>query len=65
MDGGDAAEAEQVLGGCAVAGAAALSVPYVREGTLDLDALAQFRAPVRASLALAQPGEQFLVAAPP
>ena len=61
VDHGDAAQIEQVLAGAAVAGAAALPVPDVGEGVLDLDAFAQFRAPVRGLLALAQLGEQGLV----
>jgi hypothetical protein len=37
---GDAAQVEQVLAGSAVAGAAALPLPDVGEGVLDLDAFA-------------------------
>jgi Zn-dependent membrane protease YugP len=41
VDHGDAAEAEQVLAGTAVAGTAALPTPDVRESVLDRDAFAQ------------------------
>ena len=40
MDHGDAAQVEQVLASAAVSGAAALPVPDVGEGVLDLGALA-------------------------
>jgi hypothetical protein len=61
VDDGDAAQVEQVLAGAQVAGAAALSVPDVRQGVLDLDAFAQLRAPVRGVLAATQFGQQRLV----
>jgi hypothetical protein len=40
VDDGDAAQVEQVLAGAEVAGAAALPVPDMREGVLDLGAFA-------------------------
>jgi hypothetical protein len=40
VDDGDAAQVEQVLASAEVAGAAALPVPDVREGVLDLGAFA-------------------------
>ena len=43
VDNGDTAQVEQVLAGAAVAGAAALPVPDVGQGVLDLDAFTQFR----------------------
>jgi hypothetical protein len=45
VDQGDPAQIEQVLADAAVAGAAALPVPDVGEGVLDLDALAEPCAP--------------------
>jgi len=51
VDDGDAAQVEQVLAGAEVAGAAALPVPDVGEGVLDLDAFAQFLASLRGLLA--------------
>jgi hypothetical protein len=40
VDGGDAAQVEEVLAGAGAAGAASLPVPGVREGVPDGDALA-------------------------
>jgi hypothetical protein len=56
VDGGDAAQVEQVLAGAEVAGPAALPVPGMREGVLDLGAFAEPGAPVRGVLAAAQFG---------
>ena len=61
VDDGDAAQVEQVLAGAPVAGAAALPVPDVGEGMLDLDAFAQLGAPGRGVLAAAQFSQQGLV----
>ena len=60
VDDGDAAQAEQVLAGAPVAGAAALPVPDVGQGVLDGDAFAEFRASLRGVLPLAQLGQQRL-----
>ena len=61
VDCGGAAQVEQVLAGAAVAGTAALPMPDVGEGVLDLGAFAESGAPGRGGLAFAELGQQRFV----
>ena len=61
VDGGAAAEIEEVLAGAAIAGAAPLPAPNVSEGVLDGDPLAEPGATSRRRLALAELDQEALV----